>query len=264
MLAQFADMYLAHMEKEETVIAPMAKRILDAAQIASIGAAMRIRRGNCGMSPSQASLAALRLDYSRAELSEQDAAPDPISQFALWFEQARQAGIPEPNAMSVATVAADGRPSSRIVLIKQFDADGFVWFTNYASRKGHELEHNPYAALLFHWIELERQVRIEGRVEKIAAAESDAYFESRPLPSRLGAIASQQSAPVASRELLEQRFEQVQQQYGEQPSRPAHWGGYRLRPERVEFWQGRQSRLHDRILYTQATQGGWQRTRLQP
>jgi len=217
------------------------------------------------MTLSKASLAALRLDYSRAELTEQEAAPDPISQFALWFEQARKADIPEPNAMSLATVGTDGRPSSRIVLIKQFDADGFIWFTNYASRKGRDLEHNPYAALLFHWIELERQVRIEGRVERIAAADSDAYFDSRPLLSRLGAIASMQSAPVASRELLEEHFAQVQQEYGERPARPAHWGGYRLRPTRVEFWQGRQSRLHDRILYTAgAAQGEWQRTRLQP
>ncbi|MGB6056479.1 MAG: pyridoxamine 5'-phosphate oxidase, partial [Burkholderiaceae bacterium] len=172
-------------------------------------------------------LADLRLDYRRASLSETDTAADPIKQFGLWFEQARQAAIPEPNAMSVATAGADGRPSSRIVLIKQFDADGFVWFTNYASRKGRELQENPYAALLFHWIELERQVRIEGRVEKVADTDSEAYFRSRPLASRLGAIASEQSAPVASREALEQRYAEIERQYGEQPARPAHWGGYR-------------------------------------
>lgn len=216
------------------------------------------------MKPALTSITDLRRDYSRASLSETEVAADPVTQFGLWFEQARKADVPEANAMSLATVAANGRPSSRIVLIKQFDADGFVWFTNYASRKGRELEQNPYAALLFHWIELERQVRIEGRVEKIAATDSDAYFESRPLLSRLGAIASEQSASVASRELLEQRFVQVQQESGAQPTRPARWGGYRLLPERVEFWQGRQSRLHDRILYTLGTDGKWQRTRLQP
>jgi pyridoxamine 5'-phosphate oxidase len=212
----------------------------------------------------QESIAALRLDYSRASLGEHEVAADPLTQFGIWFDQARDAGIAEPNAMSLATVAANGRPSSRIVLIKQFDADGFVWFTNYASRKGHELEANPFAALLFHWIGLERQVRIEGRVEKIPAAECDAYFDSRPLPSRLGAIASHQSAPIASREVLEQRFAAVDKEYGEHPIRPAHWGGYRLRPDSVEFWQGRPSRLHDRILYTLTTSGSWERSRLQP
>jgi len=210
------------------------------------------------------SIADLRLDYSRASLSESEVAADPMTQFTLWFDQACKAGLPEPNAMSLATAGTDGRPSARIVLIKQFDREGFVWFTNYASRKGRELEENPQAALLFHWIELERQVRIEGRVEKIAGAASDAYFDSRPLPSRLGAIASEQSAAVASRELLERRFAEVEEQYGQNPLRPAHWGGYLLRPDRVEFWQGRPSRLHDRILYTFGPNGGWQRTRLQP
>jgi pyridoxamine 5'-phosphate oxidase len=210
------------------------------------------------------SIADLRTDYSQASLSETDIHTDPVAQFAGWFKEALLAEVPEPNAMSLATVAATGRPSSRIVLIKDFDARGFTWFTNYASRKGHELLQNDYAALLFHWVELERQVRIEGRVERIADAESDAYFNSRPLKSRLGAIASAQSAPIADREALEAEFTKAEQQYGEQPLRPAHWGGYRLVPEYMEFWQGRRSRLHDRIAYHLQSDGHWQRQRLQP
>jgi pyridoxamine 5'-phosphate oxidase len=210
------------------------------------------------------SIADLRKDYSRASLTEADVDPDPIRQFSAWFRQALEAGIPEANAMSVATVGADGRPSSRILLIKDVDSDGFTWFTNYASRKGRELALNPHAALLFHWVELERQVRIEGRVEKLAAAQSDAYFQSRPLKSRLGAIASAQSEPIASREALEQAIAQAEAAHGEQPARPAHWGGYRLIPDRVEFWQGRPSRLHDRIVYTRESGGAWRRERLQP
>jgi pyridoxamine 5'-phosphate oxidase len=210
------------------------------------------------------SIADLRKDYSHASLTESDVDPDPIRQFSTWFRQALDAGIPEANAMSVATVGADGRPSSRILLIKDVDSDGFTWFTNYASRKGRELALNPHAALLFHWVELERQVRIEGRVEKLAAAQSDAYFQSRPLKSRLGAIASAQSEPIASREALEQAFAQAEAAHGEQPARPAHWGGYRLIPDRVEFWQGRPSRLHDRIVYTRESGGAWRRERLQP
>ena len=210
------------------------------------------------------SIADLRKDYSRASLTEADIDPDPVRQFSVWFRQALDAGVAEANAMSVATVGADGRPSSRILLIKDVDDQGFTWFTNYASRKGRELAIHPYAALLFHWVELERQVRIEGRVDKLPAAQSDAYFQSRPLMSRLGAIASAQSEPVASREALERRFAEVEAAQGEQPQRPAHWGGYRLVPDRIEFWQGRPSRLHDRILYTRAADGGWRRERLQP
>jgi pyridoxamine 5'-phosphate oxidase len=210
------------------------------------------------------SIADLRKDYSRASLTEADVDPDPIRQFSVWFRQALDAGIPEANAMSVATVGADGRPSSRILLIKDVDNEGFTWFTNYASRKGRELALQPHAALLFHWVELERQVRIEGRVEKLPDAQSDAYFQSRPLKSRLGALASAQSEPVASREALEQRFAEVEAAHGEQPARPPHWGGYRLVPDRVEFWQGRPSRLHDRILYTRGADGAWRRERLQP
>jgi pyridoxamine 5'-phosphate oxidase len=175
-----------------------------------------------------------------------------------------EAGIPEANAMSVATVGADGRPSSRILLIKDFNQDGFTWFTNYRSRKGRDLESHPYAALLFHWVELERQVRIEGRVEKLAPEQNDAYFHSRPLNSRLGALASAQSETIASREMLEQRFAQAAASHGDQPVRPSHWGGYRLIPDRIEFWQGRPSRLHDRIVYTRQQDGAWRRERLQP
>ncbi|RYF05308.1 MAG: pyridoxamine 5'-phosphate oxidase [Oxalobacteraceae bacterium] len=210
------------------------------------------------------SIADLRKDYSRASLTEADVDPDPIRQFSLWFGQAMEAGVPEANAMSVATVGADGRPSSRILLIKDVDADGFTWFTNYASRKGRELAIHPYAALLFHWVELERQVRIEGRVEKLPDAQSDAYFQSRPLKSQLGALASQQSEPIASRDALEQQLREVEAAHGEQPVRPPHWGGYRLVPDRIEFWQGRPSRLHDRIVYTRQESGAWRRERLQP
>lgn len=209
-------------------------------------------------------IADLRKDYRRASLTESDVDPDPIRQFSLWFSQAMDAGVPEANAMGVATVGADGRPSSRILLIKDVSADGFSWYTNYASRKGRELAIHPYAALLFHWVELERQVRIEGRVEKLQHDQSDAYFQSRPLGSRLGALASAQSEPIASREALEQQFSEAEAAYGEQPMRPAHWGGYRLVPDRIEFWQGRPSRLHDRILYTRQEDGVWRRERLQP
>lgn len=210
------------------------------------------------------SIADLRTEYSRASLSEADAHPNPIDQFAKWFSEAIAAQVPEANAMSMASVDASGRPSSRILLIKEFDQRGFTFFTNYDSRKGHDLDANPHAALLFFWIELERQVRIEGRVERISAEENDRYFYSRPLKSRLGAIASAQSHPVASREALEARFAEVEQQYGEQPARPAHWGGYRLVPDYMEFWQGRPSRFHDRIAYTRQPDGSWQLQRLQP
>ncbi|MEN3291258.1 MAG: pyridoxamine 5-phosphate oxidase [Burkholderiales bacterium] len=210
------------------------------------------------------SISDLRKEYSRHSLTEADVHADPTEQFTKWFGEAISAQVPEANAMSVATVGANGRPSSRILLIKEFDRRGFTWFTNYDSRKGRELDRHPYAALLFHWIELERQVRIEGRVERIAAAESERYFQSRPLGSRIGAIASAQSRPIADRLLLEEQYAQAQQQYGEHPPRPAHWGGYRLIPDYIEFWQGRPSRLHDRIAYTLRADGSWQRQRLQP
>ena len=210
------------------------------------------------------SIADLRRDYSHATLSEHEVDADPIRQFEHWFKQTLSAEVPEPNAMSLATVGKNGKPSLRIVLLKDVDQRGFTWYTNYESRKGLDLLANPHAALTFHWVELERQVRIEGRVEKVDAADSEAYFKIRPVKSRLGAIASAQSRPIESRELLEKQFEHAEAQYGDNPPRPAHWGGYRLVPEWMEFWQGRRSRLHDRIVYTREADGSWSRQRLQP
>ncbi len=210
------------------------------------------------------SIAHLRKDYQLASLSENDVSDNPLTQFATWFEQAMKAEVPELNAMSLSTVNAEGKPSSRIVLIKEFDQRGFSWFTNYDSRKGQELEQNPHAALLFFWSALERQVRIEGRIEKISVQENDTYFHSRPLGSRQSALASAQSQVIASREALEQQLAEVVNQYGETPPRPEHWGGYRLVPNLVEFWQGRSSRLHDRIVYHRLEDGSWEIQRLQP
>ena len=210
------------------------------------------------------SIASLRKDYSHASLSEDDILADPILQFDKWFDEAIKAEVPEANSMSLATVGADQRPSSRIVLIKQFDQRGFTWYTNYASRKGKQLQANPHAALLFHWVELERQVRIEGSVVQVSAEESDAYFHSRPLGSRIGAIASEQSEAVVDRAALEEQFTQTEQDQGDHPQRPPHWGGYRLIPDYIEFWQGRRSRLHDRIAYALQAQGRWEQQRLQP
>ncbi len=209
-------------------------------------------------------LAELRKDYARDSLDETSVDADPIRQFEAWFKQALDARLPEPNTMTLATVDARGYPSARIVLIKGVDERGFVFFTNYESRKGLDLAANPRASLLFYWIELERQVRVEGTVVKTSAEESDMYFHSRPLGSRIGAWASEQSRPLESRALLEAREKSFAERFGETPPRPPHWGGYRVVPETIEFWQGRPSRLHDRILYTRESGALWRISRLSP
>lgn len=206
----------------------------------------------------------LRKDYSRSELDEDRAHNDPLAQFHAWFEEALEHEIPEPSAMTVATVDERGRPSTRVVLAKDVDRRGIVWYTNYLSRKGRELAVNQYAALQFHWVEHERVVRIEGLVEKTSAEESDAYFASRPLASRIGAWASEQSQPISSRAVLVARAAEFGLRFGIHPPRPPHWGGFRLVPERWEFWQGRASRLHDRLVYTRQADGTWARQRLSP
>ncbi len=209
------------------------------------------------------SIADLRKSYERAELDESASLDDPRAQFELWLQQAISGELPEPNAMTVATVGADGRPSTRVVLIKGCDARGIVWFTNYQSRKGRELAAHPFAALQFHWVELERVVRIEGRVEPVDAAESDAYFKSRPLDSRIGAWASPQSEVISSRGVLVANAAKFGAKFLLNPPRPPHWGGYRLLPDRWEFWQGRKSRLHDRLQY-RWQESAWVRERLAP
>ena len=210
-------------------------------------------------------VARLRTEYTRAGFAEADAAPDPVAQFRAWFEDALAADLHEPNAMTLATAAPDGKPSARVVLLKGFDERGFVFYTNYGGRKGGEIGRNPRAALVFYWGELERQVRIEGRVGRVSERESDAYFASRPRGSRLGAWASEQSRPVESREVLESRLAALEREYeGQNIPRPPFWGGYRVEPEAVEFWQGRENRLHDRIVYRRTGGGGWEIERLQP
>ena len=211
-------------------------------------------------------LAKMRLSYSRESLTESQVNPDPILQFQEWFQQAAVAGLPEPNAMTLATVSLTGQPSARVVLLKGLQESDFIFYTNYESRKGRELAENPHAALVFYWPELERQVRVEGSVRRVSSGQSDDYFASRPKGSRLSAWASEQSAPVTGREELENRLSQLERQFEgtEAVPRPPHWGGYALRPESIEFWQGRQDRLHDRLVYQRAAGGSWIRSRLAP
>lgn len=215
------------------------------------------------MTLSQTDLAKLRRSYERAELNESASLPDPLQQFAQWFNEALAAEVAEPNAMTLATTGSDMRPSTRVVLLKGYDERGIVWYTNYHSRKGRELAGNPFAALQFFWPELERVVRIEGRVAPVSAEESDAYFNTRPLDSRIGAWASPQSQVIDSRSVLMMNAAKYGAKYLLHPPRPPHWGGYRLTPDSWEFWQGRKSRLHDRLHYRLAD-GGWLRERLAP
>jgi len=210
-------------------------------------------------------IADLRRNYTRAGLTETDADANPFIQFQTWFDQALSAELPDPNAMTLATATPEGKPSARIVLLKGFDEEGFVFYSNYNSQKGQQLAANPWAALVFWWAELERQVRIDGYVEQVSPEESEAYFASRPFDSQLGAWASQQSEVIASRAVLEDKIAELKQKYEAQAvPKPPHWGGYRLFPTEFEFWQGRPSRLHDRLRYRQQSDGTWLQQRLAP
>ena len=208
-------------------------------------------------------IADLRQEYMRDGLAEADADADPLAQFRRWMQDALSAGVPLPNAMTLATVSPSGAPDARVMLLKGVERGAFVFFTNYESRKGRELAARPQACLVFLWAELERQVRVEGRVERLVPADSDEYFASRPLGARLSAWASRQSEPVADRKALEDALEVSERRYGENPPRPPHWGGYRLVPQAIEFWQGRANRLHDRLRY-RPQGGGWKIERLGP
>lgn len=210
------------------------------------------------------SIADIRKDYQLKSLTEDEVAKNPFTQFSTWWDEAVGSAIDEVNAMALSTVSPEGRPSSRIVLLKGFDEQGFVFFTNYNSNKGKQIERQQFVSLLFFWKELERQVRIDGIASKVTADESDAYFHSRPVGSQLGAWASPQSQKITDRSVLEQALESVKTKYSENTiPRPAHWGGYRVKPSKIEFWQGRSSRLHDRILYEQVDEN-WQISRLAP
>ena len=211
------------------------------------------------------SIANLRRNYSLRELNEVDVDPDPCRQFQCWFDEAIAAQLPEPNAMTLATATRDGTPTARVVLLKGLDESGFVFYTNYKSHKGEELAQNPKAAIVFWWAELERQIRIQGQVEKVSSQESEDYFHSRPVGSQLSAWVSQQSQVIPNRAVLEQRLQELTQHYQNQPiPRPPHWGGYRLIPNAIEFWQGRPNRLHDRLLYKRLEDGNWKIERLSP
>lgn len=207
-----------------------------------------------------------RKSYERAALDEHGIDRDPFQQFTIWYDEAVAAGLPEPEAMTLSTATLEGQPSARIVLLRGYDERGFCFFSNYSSQKGQELAANPYAAVTFHWVELERQVRISGRVEKVTEAESDAYFQSRPSQSRIGAWSSPQSNVISSRDALEDMFKKYQEQYLDETAipRPEYWGGYRVIPERIEFWQGRPNRLHDRLRFIRIDQGPWTLQRLAP
>ncbi|CAN5524543.1 pyridoxamine 5'-phosphate oxidase [soil metagenome] len=209
-------------------------------------------------------IAGIRKNYSLETLDEKNIAADAIDQFTAWWDEAVKSEIDEVNAMTLATATPDGKPSARIVLLKGYDTNGFVFFTNYSSNKGHALELNPHTALVFFWKELERQIRIEGIAEKVSDEESDAYFFSRPVGSRIGAWASPQSTIISNREILDENVSRFTQQFGENIPRPPHWGGFRIKPDLIEFWQGRSSRLHDRIRYSRASGKSWTIERLAP